>query len=191
MCESVNNEYSKNPQRENKYSEQREIKCKGAGQCDHSGVNCDENNNCGEFEAITSDPVKKWPIDEARDYIYKLSKTDFEDTNFCNYIQNRLAGDFALEISNVIKSLKEKLSAVVSSNTELLFLNAELQLNLKSGARAYTELKNKYDKLLIENEKKKNCMNCGNYEDCGTEKHNRCQSEKAGFLENWRPVIEK
>jgi len=25
------------------------ITCSGAGQCDHNGIGCDENNNCGEY----------------------------------------------------------------------------------------------------------------------------------------------
>ena len=26
------------------------ITCKGAGQCDHSGIDCTPDNNCGEYE---------------------------------------------------------------------------------------------------------------------------------------------
>jgi len=28
------------------------VKCKGGGQCDYSGKDCTENNNCGEFDPV-------------------------------------------------------------------------------------------------------------------------------------------
>ena len=40
-------------------------------------------------------------VDEARDYLKTLCYYKFKDKTFINYIENKLAGDFAVEIANV------------------------------------------------------------------------------------------
>ena len=42
-----------------------------------------------------------WTIDSAREYL-QIVKNHFEDTNFYNYIDKKLAGDYAVELARLI-----------------------------------------------------------------------------------------
>ena len=54
---------------------------------------CEANSN-----AVLADVSS---VDEARDYLKTLCYYKFKDKTFINYIENKLAGDFAVEIANV------------------------------------------------------------------------------------------
>jgi len=51
-------------------------------------------------------------IDQAREYLKTVARCDFKDGSFQDYIDNRLAGDFAVEVAEVIKHYRKALSGV-------------------------------------------------------------------------------
>jgi len=51
-------------------------------------------------------------IDEARTLLKQVMRERFKDTTFTDYIDNRLAGDFAVEIYEAIKHYRQALNDV-------------------------------------------------------------------------------
>lgn len=65
----------------------------------------------------------KYPSDYARKFLLELNDKNFKDKTFQNYINLGVAGDFAVEIVNVIEQLKaenERLKRGVLEKVELL-----------------------------------------------------------------------
>jgi len=62
--------------------------CAGAGQCDHDGTECGQNDNCGEYEPITVQPPKHETVEGMKrkiDNLYEKALDAITHVAMANY----------------------------------------------------------------------------------------------------------
>ena len=58
-------------------------------------------------------------IDNAKDLLKEICKQNFNDKTFIEYIDKKLAGDFATEISNYIESLRTRIAELTNGEAQI------------------------------------------------------------------------